>query len=82
MAIELPRETRAELLDSIRRFAEEELDLEIGDLKAELILRYVLEEIAPTVYNTAIADAQTYFTTKVEDLEGVCYEDEQTYWKD
>jgi hypothetical protein len=32
------------------------------------------------VYNTAVADAQAYFEARVSDLEGVCHEDEFTYW--
>ena len=40
----------------------------------------VLKEIAPTIYNRAIGDAQTYFQGRVADLEGVCHEKEFTYW--
>jgi hypothetical protein len=31
--------------------------------------------------NKAIADAQTYFESRVVDLEGVCHEAEFSYWK-
>ena len=82
MAIEIRKETRGELIDSLKRFFDQELDQEIGDLKAELVLQFFLEEIGPTVYNKAIADAQAYFHGKVEDLEGTCYEPEQGYWND
>jgi uncharacterized protein (DUF2164 family) len=56
------------------------MDQEIGDLKADLLLDYFLKEIAPTVYNQAITDAQAYFQVKAADLEGVCYEAEFGYW--
>ena len=52
----------------------------MGDLKANLLLDFVLKEIGPSIYNTAIADAQTYFQGRVADLEGVCHEKEFTYW--
>jgi uncharacterized protein (DUF2164 family) len=74
--MKLDPETRQTLLESIKRFAEEELELEIGDLKAGFFLDYCLEEIGPSIYNQAIKDAQAFFFTKVEDLEGTCYEPE------
>lgn len=80
MPIKLPDTTVKQLHASIKRYFAEELDQEIGDLKAGLLLDYVLREIAPTVYNRAIADAQSYFQGRVADLEGVCYEREFAYW--
>ena len=80
MAITLSPETTKQLHASIRRYVAENLDQDIGDLKASLLLDFCLKEIGPTVYNQAIADAQAYFTGRVADLEGVCHEDEFTYW--
>jgi uncharacterized protein (DUF2164 family) len=82
MAITLPPETVKQLQASLKRYMVENLDEESGDLKAGLLLDFVMKEIAPTVYNRAIADAQTYFQARVADLEAVCYEDEFNYWKD
>ena len=56
-------------------------DDEIGDLKASLLLDFALTEIGPSVYNLAIADAQTYLQDKVVDIENACWEEELTYWK-
>lgn len=81
MAITLPPETTKRLCASIQRYFREELDQEIGDLKAGLVLDYCLKEIGPCVYNQAISEAQTYFTARVADLEGACYEREFGYWK-
>jgi uncharacterized protein (DUF2164 family) len=80
MAITLSPEIRKQLLASIKRYAAENMDDEIGDLKAGLLLDYCLQEIGPAVYNQAIADAQSYFTARVADLEGVCHEEEFGYW--
>jgi uncharacterized protein (DUF2164 family) len=80
MAITLSPEIRKQLLVSIKRYVTENLDEEIGDLKAGLLLDYCLKEIGPSVYNQAIADAQSYFTGRVADLEGVCHEEEFGYW--
>jgi uncharacterized protein (DUF2164 family) len=80
MAITLSPEATRQLMISIKRYAAEHLDQEFGDLQARLLLDYCLEEIAPVVYNQAIADAQRYFQGRVADLDGVCYEPEYTYW--
>ncbi len=79
--MKLAPETEAYLLGSIRRFFAEELDDDIGDLKAMRVLDFCVREIGPSVYNQAIADAQTYMTEKVTDLGGVRYEPEFDFWK-
>ena len=80
MPINLSADTTKRLIVSIKRYAAENLDEEIGDLKAGLLLDYVLKEIGPAIYNQAIADAQSYFTGRVADLDGVCHEPEFGYW--
>lgn len=80
MSIVLKTETRRALIASIRRYAEENLDEDMGDLKAELLLDFCLREIGPTIYNTAISDARSFLTDRLADLESTCYEPEMTYW--
>jgi len=80
MAITLSPQATKELLNSIKRYVSENFDQDIGDLKAGLLLDYVLKEIGPSVYNVAIADAQGYFAARTQDLDGVCFEKEFTYW--
>ncbi|MFN2601471.1 MAG: DUF2164 domain-containing protein [Gemmatimonadaceae bacterium] len=67
-------------IESIKRYFSENLDQEIGDLKGSLILDFILKEIAPSVYNGAIADAQTYLRDRVADLEGACSVPEFAFW--
>jgi len=81
MAIKLEKETEKYLIESIRRFFDEEMDSEIGDLKARRILEFFTREIAPSVYNQAIADAQAYFQEKASDLGSARYEAEHDFWK-
>ncbi len=81
MAIKLERDAEQRALASIKRYFTENMDGEVGDLKAKLLLDFFLGEIGPTVYNGAIADAQAYFQGKVADLEGSCYEAEFSYWR-
>lgn len=80
MPITLSPDTSKQMQASIKRFVAEHMDEDIGDLKAILFLEFCLKEIAPTVYNQAIADAQKYFQERVVDLEGVCYQPEFSYW--
>jgi len=81
MTIKLEQQTEDYLLKSIRQFFTEELEDEIGDLKARSVLEFCLREICPSVYNQAITDAQETLQTAVLDLAGVRYEPEFDYWK-
>jgi uncharacterized protein (DUF2164 family) len=80
VAITLPAETRKRAIASIRRYSIEAMEEEIGNLKAGLLLDFLLREIGPSIYNHAIRDAQTYFQEKTGDLDGSCYESEFSYW--
>lgn len=81
MAIRLDDDAQRQLIESIKRFFFEELGDDIGDLKAELVLDFAIREIGPSVYNQAIADAQSSLERAVADLSGVRYEAEFDYWK-
>jgi uncharacterized protein (DUF2164 family) len=81
MAIELSPDTSKRLIGSIRRYFADELDQDIGDLKARLVLEYCVQEIGPSIYNQAIADAQAHLNRQVADLENACYQKEFTYWR-
>ena len=47
MAITLSPETKKQLLASIKRYVAENLEQDIGDLQAGLLLDYFLREIGP-----------------------------------
>ena len=81
MSIKLKREVEQQLIASIKRFFSEKLDDEIGDLKATLLLDYVVCEIGPSIYNQAVSEAQAFLQDKVSDLDGSCYQPEFTYWQ-
>lgn len=81
LAISLPEEARKRALKSLKRYFEERLEEEIGDLQATLLLEFFLEELAPTVYNQAIMDAQAFLQGRIGDLEASCYQEEFRYWR-
>jgi len=80
LTITISPEAKKQSIASIKRYFEELMDQEIGDLKANLLLDYVLEEIGPIVYNQAIVDAQVYLQEKTAELDGSCFEREFGYW--
>jgi uncharacterized protein (DUF2164 family) len=80
MAVALSAEARTQALASIRRFYTANFAPEIGELEVASILEFFLKEIAPTVYNGGVADAQAYLRDRLADLEGICYEPEFVYW--
>lgn len=80
MKAKVSKENETKMRESIKRFFSESLDEEIGELKAGVVLDYFLKDLAPTVYNLAIADAQSYFQQRTADLDGACYEKEFTFW--
>lgn len=80
-AITVSEEARKRAVASLQRYVAEHMEEPIGDLKADLLLRFILEEIGPTIYNQAIADARAFFEERATDLEGICYHAEFPYWK-
>lgn len=81
MAIMLDEQVEQYLIGSIRRFYTEELEDDIGDLKARLVLDFFVGELGPSVYNQAILDAQATMTIAVADIAGNRHEPEFDYWR-
>lgn len=81
MPIKLEKDTQKYMTDSIKRFFADDLEMDIGDLKALRVLEFCIKEIAPSVYNQAIADAQAYFEEKTLDLGAARFEPEFDFWK-
>jgi uncharacterized protein (DUF2164 family) len=81
MPIKLDKETQKYLLSSIKRFFTDEMEEEIGDLKAARVLEFVVNEIGPSIYNQAIADARAYLEEKASELSEARYQPEYDYWK-
>ena len=80
MNIELSKQARSDAIASIQRYFQENMPEPIGNMAAGLLLNYFVEEIAPTIYNQAIADAQARIQQRLSDLEGELYAPEFQYW--
>jgi len=74
--IVLPDAVRRQAIAALQQYFAANMDEEIGDLKAGLLLDFILSELGPSVYNQAIADARTFFEERTSDLAAICYRDE------
>ena len=81
MSIKLLDEKEKKIIESIKLYLEENMDLKIGDSKAGLLLDYILKEIGPIVYNQALEDAQKYMMEKLNELDSSLYKPELMYWQ-
>ncbi|MCK4571123.1 DUF2164 domain-containing protein [Candidatus Bipolaricaulota bacterium] len=81
MAIEFSIDTRKQLIASIKQYFIEELDQGIGDLKASLVLNFILKEIGPAIYNSAVSDVQARMQEIVSEIGDTCYEPESIHRK-
>lgn len=80
MTIELHKDVRAEAIKSIERFFLESMEERIGNIQAGALLNFFVEEIGPSIYNKAVADAQERMQMRAAELDIECHEDEFGYW--
>ncbi|MEO7335494.1 MAG: DUF2164 domain-containing protein [Caldimonas sp.] len=81
MTIELHKDVRAEAIKSIERWFEVNREERIGNIQAGALLAFFVEEIGPSIYNKAIADAQERMQMRATELDIECHEDEFRYWQ-
>jgi uncharacterized protein (DUF2164 family) len=80
MAVTLSPDAQKEALSSLTRFCDEELECELSGIQANLLLKFFLTEIAPSIYNSGVNDSQAFLRDRLADLEATCYEPEFVYW--
>lgn len=81
MAIALNTQEAAETTQSLKAYFRSELETELSDLRAKLLLDYILKEIAPFAYNQGVKDAEEYMRARLEDMSATCFEPALTYWQ-
>ena len=82
MPIALTTAERAQAVASIERYCEQELEQRIGNIAAGALLGFFLQEIAPLVYNQAVADVQERWLQRVQELDLEVHEEAFGYWRD
>ena len=73
--IKLSKEKKDEMISSIKNYFLEERGEELGDLASSLILKFIIEELAPEFYNQGVYDSYKYMNDRIEDLLSI-----QKYW--
>ncbi len=74
MGLRIDREFKKTTTQELRCYLNDELDLDVGDLKAELLLEFVLSRVASSIYNQGVADSQSWIQDKLLDLDGEVFE--------
>jgi uncharacterized protein (DUF2164 family) len=67
-AIKVTKDQRDEMISAIKQFFLKEREEEIGDLRAGLMLDFILEELAPEFYNQGVSDSYRYMKDMIEDI--------------
>ena len=81
MTIELSKDLRTQAISSIERYFSENMEEKIGNIAAGALLGFFLDEIAPIVYNKAVADVQERLQARVMEIDIEVHEDEFQYWR-
>lgn len=69
MPITLPDAARDEAVAAIQQYAADEFDEPLGNIAAGALLDFFLEEVAPSVYNRAVADVQERLQVRLMELD-------------
>ena len=71
--IEFSKEERAAATGKLRDYFARELDQDLGQLPAEMLLDFIGKEIGGAFYNRGVRDAQQLVQQKAEDIVEALY---------
>ncbi|MDD1727734.1 MAG: DUF2164 domain-containing protein, partial [Methanospirillum sp.] len=66
--IELTKERRDFMVSEIKNYFSHEREETIGDLAAGFLLDFIMEKLAPDIYNQGVYDSHKYMSEAAEDL--------------
>ena len=81
MAIEISKEARQLAVASLQRYFKQNMEEEIGNLTANGLLSFFIDDIGPLIYNQAVSDVQTRLQARVMEVDTEVYEEAFTYWQ-
>ena len=67
--VKIEKEKKQKLVKEIQAYFIDNYEEEIGELKAELLIDFLIEKVGKEVYNQALYDSKYWFKKKLEDLE-------------
>jgi len=71
--IELNDDDKKIIIADIKDFFLEEFEENLGDLRAEIVLDFMLKKVGPKIYNQGVNDSRKWFREKFEDLDADFY---------
>ena len=77
-SITLTDDRRQRLVGQLQSLFQSEFDETLSEFRAEQILDLMLTTLGPGVYNQAVQDVRAHLQTKLDDLDGEVYVDDQT----
>ncbi|MHA7777857.1 DUF2164 domain-containing protein [Roseibium sp. M-1] len=69
----LDKDARTRLAYEIKRYLDNDLDIDIGNMDAELLVDFLTPALGARFYNLGLKDAQAIFARKAEDLNDEIY---------
>ena len=76
--IELSPDQRQRLAGQLQSLFQSEFDENLSEFRAEQILDLMLRTLGPGIYNQAVQDVRLHLQSKLDDLDGEVYVDDQT----
>ena len=65
--IKLAKNKKEEMISEIKNYFLSEREEEFGDLSSNLLLNFIIEELAPEFYNQGVYDSYKYMSDRTED---------------
>ncbi len=66
--LQLTKEQKEYFISSLQQYFLQERDEELGHLGAELMLRFILRELGPDLYNQGVRDATSWLMRRIDDI--------------
>ena len=68
---QISKEERQEMISSIKTYFYNEREEELGNLAADLMLDFIIDNLGPKFYNIGVNDSYRYMNERIEDLLGI-----------
>ncbi|MEM7638462.1 MAG: DUF2164 domain-containing protein [Pseudomonadota bacterium] len=76
--ITLSEDRRERLVGQLQTLFQSEFDETLSAFRAEQVLDLMLKTLGPGIYNQAVQDVRAHLQSKLDDLDGEVYVDDQT----
>lgn len=67
------KDERQQMVTNLQNYFQEKQWSEIGNLEAEQLLSFIMEDVSPYIYNAALQDARKLIIERMENVEEDLY---------